>query len=152
MKIIVNSEREREIIESFSEFLADWIDSKEMEKLLKHADYDFEPHELDLLRTGFWEVNHKVDEKEFPIYLQSENLSGECKYCGGQWRGIEDEFEVTVEDYERYLKSEKEYSYHAECLRERTCVNCGNDDTFDLKDMREGMCKDCYNEHKEESE
>jgi len=152
MRIIVNSEREKEIVELFSEVLADWIDSNEMKELLKRAECEFEPHELDLLHTGFQQVNHKVDEKEYPIYLHSENLSGKCIYCGGQWRGIEDEIEVDIEDYERYLKSEKEYSYHAECLRERTCVNCGNDDTFDLKDMHEGMCADCYDSHKEESE
>lgn len=150
MRITVNNEREKKIIELFSEFLADWTDSDKMKELLKHAGYEFESHELDLLHTGFRQVNHKVDEKEYPIYLHSENLSGECKYCGGQWRGIEDENEVTIEDYERFLKLEKEEGYHAECLRERTCVNCGNDDTFDLKDMHEGMCADCYNAHKEE--
>lgn len=152
MKIIVNSEREKEIIDKFTDFLADWTDGDKMEELLKHAGYEFESHELDLIQLAFHQVNPEVDEKEYPIYLQSDNLYGECKYCGGQWHGIEDVSVVTVDEYEHFLNLEKEEGYHAECLRERTCVNCGNDDTLDLKDMHEGMCADCYNTHKEESE
>lgn len=160
MKIIVNSEREKEIIEQFTDFLADWIYDEKMGELLKQDGHDdFKPHELDLIQEAFHQVNPKVDEKEYPIYLQSDDLSGECKYCGGQWRGIEDMSVVTVDEYERNLNLPKEEGYHAECYREITCALCGNDEAMSTDDLFENekwgpLCESCHNKEKikEESE
>lgn len=152
MKIIVNGEREKEIIEMFTDFLADWIYDEKMGELLKHAGYEFELHELDLIQEAFHQVNPKVDEKEYPIYLQSDDLSGECKYCGGQWRGIEDMSVVTVDEYERNLNLPKEKGYHAECYREITCNSCGNDEAMSVSELHDSkwglICKECHNEEK----
>lgn len=150
MKIIVNSEREKEIIELFTDFLADWTDDKKMGELLKHAEYEFESHELELIQLAFHQVNPKVDEKEYPIYLQADDLSGECKYCGGQWIGVENESVVNIDEYERFLNSSKEDSYHAECYREITCNSCGNDEAMSVNELYDSkwglICKECYNE------
>lgn len=146
MQIIVNSKREQEIITLFTEFVSDWFDSNQMKDILKHAGYEFKPHELELIQTGVYYANIKVDKKEHPVYLQSDNLTGQCKYCGGLWQGIEDEHEVEVGEYERLLFSPPEDSYHAECLREHTCQNCSNvvESLDELKEVENEMvCVDC---------
>lgn len=82
MKIILNNEREREVMELFSEFIAEWIDAKELQKIIAHADYEFQAHEIELISNGFQSMRLAVDKKESSIWLESENITGICKFCG----------------------------------------------------------------------
>lgn len=113
MKITVNNKREKEIIETFTEFVADWIESKEMQGMITHADYEFQAHEIELISNGFRSMRLAVDKKEPSIWLESENITGICKYCGEQWQGVEDESELNIMDYEHFLNSDE--SYHMKC-------------------------------------
>lgn len=113
MKIIINNEREREVVELFSEFIADWIDAKELQKIIIHADYEFQAHEIELISNGFRSAQLVVDEKERSIGLESENITGICKFCGEQWQGVEDVSEVDIEEYEGYENSE---TWHLDCF------------------------------------
>lgn len=113
MKIIVNNKREKEVIEMFAEFVADWIDSNEALALFQKAEYNLEAHELELIQLAFNRCNIQVDDGVKPIFLPSDNIIGFCKYCGEQWQGIEDESELNIMDYEHFLNSDE--SYHMEC-------------------------------------
>lgn len=114
MEIIVNNEREREVMELFSEFIADWIDAKEMQKIIAHADYEFQAHEIELISSGFQSMRLAVDKKEPNIWLESENITGICKFCGESWQGIDDVGVVDIEEYERYENSE---TWHIDCFK-----------------------------------
>lgn len=114
MQIIVNNEREREVMELFSEFIADWIDAKEMKKIIAHADYEFQAHEIELISNGFHSMRLAVDKKERSIGLESGNIAGICKFCGEQWQGVDDVGEVDIEEYERYENSE---AWHIDCFK-----------------------------------
>lgn len=113
MKIVVNNKREKEIIETFTDFLSDWIDSSEMLNLVQRAEYVLEDHELELIQLAFNRCNIQVDGDAKSIYLPSDNIVGFCKYCGEQWQGVEDESELNIMDYEHLLNSDE--SYHVEC-------------------------------------
>lgn len=143
MKISVSNEREGELFDKFIEFLSDYIDSKEMQALLEISDYSFEDHEIDFLQTGLHQSVIKVDEKVWEITRPSDNLSGICRYCNTEWQGIEDEHEVNIYDYERFLNLEKEDSYHAECLRMNQCVNCGSDEDAEKVEGEGMLCESC---------
>lgn len=143
MKILVNNEREKELFEKFTEFLSDYAESEEMRELMGNADYLFDAHEIDFLQTGFWQSTIVVDEKVWDIMVPADNLTGTCKYCDGQWQGIEDVSEVNIHDYEQFLNPEKENSYHAECLRDNQCVNCGSDEDTELVGDEGLLCEDC---------
>lgn len=145
MNISINNEREKELFEKFIDFLSDNVDSKEMQYLIKESGYSFEDHEIDFIQTGLNQSVMKVDEKIWSVMIPSDNLFGTCKYCGEQWQGVEDEHDVNIYDYERFLHLEKDESYHAECYRMIQCVSCGSDeDTVHVVD--EGMlCEDCQN-------
>lgn len=114
MKIILNSEREYEVMELFSEFIAEWIDAKELQKIIAHADYEFQAHEIELISNGFRSAQLAVDKKEPSIELESENITGICKFCGKQWQGINDVDAVDIEEYERYENSE---TWHIDCFK-----------------------------------
>ena len=109
-----------------------------------------------MIQLAFHQVNPKVDEKEYPVYLQTWDLKGVCKYCGEQWQGVEDEYEFDVVEYERNLSLSKEDSYHAECYREITCNSCGNDEAMSVSELYDSkwglICKKCHNEEKEKVE
>lgn len=120
MKAIVNNNREKEVFEVFFEFLSEWVvDSPDMKKLIERAGFEFKEHELETIQIALSQSIIIADEKEYPIYLQADNLNGKCLYCGEQWQGIEDEDEITLEEYEYYLKQTKEEGYHVNCLNKR---------------------------------
>src|SRR5699024_7755600 len=108
MKVLVNNEREKELFEKFTEFLSDYVDSKELRELMKNSGYLFEDHEIDFLETGLNYTAIATDKTVWDITISSDNLTGTCKYCGGQWQGIEDVSEVNIHDYERFLNLEKD--------------------------------------------
>lgn len=114
MKIILNNEREREVMELFAEFIAEWIDAKEMQKIIAHADYEFQVHEIELISNGFQSMRLAVDKKEPSIWLESENITGICKFCGKSCQGIDDVGVVDIEEYERYENSE---TWHLDCFK-----------------------------------
>ena len=124
MKITLNNEREREVMELFSEFIAEWIYAKELQKIIAHADYEFQAHEIELISNGFRSVKLDVDKKERSIGLESENITGICKFCGEQWQGVDDVGEVDIEEYEHYENSE---SWHLECF-ELVELNSGQEE------------------------
>ena len=124
MKIILNNEREREVMELFSEFIAEWIDAKELQKIIAHADYEFQAHEIELISNGFQSAQLAVDKKEHSIGLESGNITGICKFCGEQWQGVDDVGEVDIEEYEHYENSE---SWHLECF-ELVELNSGQEE------------------------
>lgn len=146
MKILVNNEREKELFQEFVTFLSDYADSEEMIELMKKANYSFESHEIDFLQTGLWQSTVTIDKKVWDITIPSDNLTGICRYCGGEWHGIEDVSEVDIYEYERFLNLDKEDSYHAECLRENQCTNCGSDDEEVFEGEYGLVCKSCKND------
>lgn len=147
MRIVANNERERELFEKFVDFISDYIDSKEMQSLIETSVYSFEDHEIDFLQTGFYQSTIEVDKEIWEIMSPSDNLFGICKYCNKQWNGVEDERELNIYDYERFLNLGQEDSYHAECLRMNECVNCGSDDDTEKVEDEGMMCESCREEY-----
>lgn len=143
MRILVNNERERELLEEFIDFLSDYMDSKEMQNILEKSDYSFKGHEIDFLQAGVQRSSIEVDEKVWSTIISSDNLSGTCRYCNEQWQGIEDECEVNIYDYERFLSLEVDESHHAECLRENQCIDCGSDEDTENVEGEGALCEDC---------
>ena len=152
MIISVNNEREKELFDNFMFFISEYIDSDEMKQLMVKEGHEFKEHEIDFLQTGLHEATIKVDKSVWDIVMDSDNLTGVCKYCGEEWRGIDNENVLPIEEYERFLNLDKENSYHAECLRDNQCVECGSDDSNVVITDIGIVCESCYKDRELEGE
>ena len=122
MKILVNSEREKELFELLKENIsAAW---GTLEKFLsEHEDFEGfdESNKGEFIENAFNNCSIHVEPKEFPIDIVVDRLHGKCCICGVELQGTCDEDEERV-SYDDYLDYEQRYKENV-----LKCEKCSND-------------------------
>lgn len=123
MKIIVNNEAEKRLIQDFADGLSSGLlDFVEIEDHRGAEGSSYEPFltsdEYRFLNNGLMNVTVEIDTKEWQLEAEGDIVTGNCVVCGAFTEGIIDGGDVGFEEYERLTNKEERDSWKCE-----TCFN-----------------------------
>jgi hypothetical protein len=117
MKIIVNNEYEKKLINTFLEMLhEEMLDTIKMkdEELASSMDSYLDPDDYDFLVDGIYHAIVTVSDAVRPMTIEPHNIMGVCASCGKQTSGTIDGMDIDYADFIHMTKPESLDSWRCE--------------------------------------
>lgn len=154
MKIVVNNEAEKVLLEKLINTINDLDLFGEIERIDKETGNEpiLTRRELKILREEFFcgSLSVVVDSKEQEISVENDLTTGTCVVCGAETVGVgPDSYDqVSYRDYLKLMSPEEQGKWKCDACERNTCPECGEAQCLPDVDM----CLGCYEEYLEQAE
>lgn len=123
MKIIVRNEAEKDLINRLASLLSEGsleVVESDDERFAKDSGEDqlITSEEYRFLNNAFTNVTFGIDEREAPMELENDIISGVCVVCGTHTEGVIDGGDVEYQEYARLTNDKEKIEWKCE-----TCFN-----------------------------